>query len=167
MKRPLKRTTVTFGLSASVAALLAWAAASPNPDVRLPDYRQWTHVKSMVIHDPAHPLFKDFGGIHHVYANDRALPSVRGEKPSFPDGSQLVFVLYDIKNNGGAYVATDKKVTAVMVKGRNRFKATGGWAFQAWDPDGKPLVTDGGANCFACHRDGAAQTDYVFSRFEP
>ncbi|MDW8343000.1 MAG: cytochrome P460 family protein [Verrucomicrobiae bacterium] len=141
--------------------------AGANPDVALPDYRDWTHVKSMVIFDPSHPLHADFGGIHHVYANDVALPSTKTEKFPYPDGSALVFVLYDIKNANGAYVATDKKVTAVMIKDSKKYAATGGWAFQAWDPTGKALITDGGASCFACHRDQAAKTDYVFSRFEP
>jgi len=160
----------TWWLAAGATAALALtlgAAERGKPDVALPDYRSWTHVKSMVIFDPAHPLHKDFGGIHHVYANARALPSTKDNKFPYPDGSQLVFVLYDIKNADGAYVATDKKVTAVMVKNAARYKETGGWAFQAWDAKGKPLVTDGGASCFACHRDKAAQTDFAFSRFEP
>lgn len=102
--------------TAAALTLAAGAAERGKPDVALPDYRSWTHVKSLVIFDPAHPLHKDFGGIHHVYANARALPSARADKFPYPDGSQLVFVLYDIKNADGAYVATDKKVTALMVK---------------------------------------------------
>lgn len=167
----MKRWTM-IGTGVMVVAALGVMASragnsAPNPDVSLPDYRGWTHVKSMVIFDPAHPLYADFGGIHHVYANDRALPSTKSEKFPYPDGSALVFVLYDIKNVDGAYVATDKKVTAVMVKDSQKYADTGGWAFQAWDSAGKALITDGGASCFACHRDQAAKTDYVFSRFEP
>lgn len=150
-----------------VVMVVSAGSGGANPDVPLPDYRNWTHVKSMVIFDPAHPLHADFGGIHHVYANDLALPSTQTERFPFPDGSALVFVLYDIKNANGAYVATDKKVTAVMLKDSKKYSQTGGWAFQAWDPAGKALVTDGGVSCFACHRDQAAKTDYVFSRFEP
>jgi hypothetical protein len=164
----MKRVILALG-GLTAAALLAWAAeptAKPDPDVRLPNYRDWTHVKSMVIFDKAHPLYDAFGGIHHVYANAKALPSTQQEKFPYPDGSALVFVLYDIKNADGAYVATDKKVTAVMLKDAGKYKATGGWAFQAWDAAGETLVTDGGASCFACHRDNAAKTDFVFSRFE-
>ncbi|MCX8089621.1 MAG: cytochrome P460 family protein [Verrucomicrobiae bacterium] len=147
-------------------AIVAWAAEQARPNLKQPDYRRWTHVKTMVIFDPAHPLYNDFGGIHHVYANATALPSTQEQKFPFPDGSQLVFVLYDIKNVDGAYVAADKKLTAVMVKNSARFKDTGGWGFQAWDAQGRALVNDGGASCFACHRDKASKTDYVFSRFE-
>lgn len=166
---PMKLQTKCFIAAGATAALAlaVWAAEQARPDVKLPDYRQWTHVKTMVIFDPAHPLHKDFGGIHHVYANARALPSTQAEKFPYPDGSQLVFVLYDIKNANGAYVATDKKVTAVMIKDSAKYKDTGGWAFQAWDAQGRALVSDGGVSCFACHRDQAAKTDYVFSRFEP
>jgi len=164
----MKRKAHRFiAASATLAlALAVWAAGQARPDVKRPDYRQWTHVKTMVIFDPAHPLYKDFGGVHHVYANAKALPSTQAEEFPYPDGSQLVFVLYDVKDAGGAYVATDKKVTAVMVKNSANNKDTGGWAFQAWDARGQALVNDGGASCFACHRDQAAKTDYVFSRFE-
>jgi hypothetical protein len=35
-------------------------------------YRHWTHVKTMLI-EPGHPLYGSFGGIHHLYANDKAM----------------------------------------------------------------------------------------------
>lgn len=165
----MKRFIVSFAVLVAVA-LLTWAAeqpAKPDPAVKLPEYRNWTHLKSMVIFDSAHPLFNAFGGIHHVYANAKALPSTKQEKFPYADGSALVFVLYNIKNADGAYVATDKKITAVMHKDTGKYKDTGGWAFQAWDTAGKALVTDGGASCFACHKDSAGKTDFVFSRFEP
>lgn len=161
----MKKILLTItGLGA--VAFLAWAADQASPDVKLPKYRDWTHVKSMVIFDEKHPLYNPFGGMHHVYANGKAVPSTKEDKFPYADGSELVFVLYGIKNADGAYVATDKKVTAVMHKDAAKYKDTGGWAFQAWDATGKALVTDGGASCFACHKDNAAKTDFVFSRFE-
>ncbi len=171
MARSTKTIALGFYSAAmAVAGLLALAALAqeggPDPDVKLPDYREWTHVKSMVIFDEAHPLFNAFGGMHHVYANEKALAGTKAGGP-YPDGSALVFVLYDVENAGGAYQAAGKKVTAVMLKDSRRYKNTGGWAFQAWDPSGAPLVTDGGASCFACHANGASSTDYVFSRFVP
>ncbi len=150
-------------------ALLAAAVAKEgkaDPDLTLPDYREWVHVKSMVIFDESHPLYGSFGGMHHVYANKKALAGTKTGGP-YADGSTLVFVLYDIENAGGAYQTTAKKVTAVMIKDSRRYKDTGGWGFQAWNPSGKPLVTDGGVGCFGCHKSGASATDYVFSRFVP
>jgi hypothetical protein len=139
-------------------------AAGDVEQLTLPDYRQWTHVKSMVIFDPKHPLYNSFGGIHHIYVNGAGLKaSQTGGR--YPDGSQLVFVLYEAVNEQGAYVAGKKKVEAIMVKNRRRFAETGGWGFQAFNPETrKPLVknADVASACFNCH---AAQKDhdYVFS----
>ncbi len=165
------RTPAVLVLGGAVlAGPLALAALAgqgkANPDVTLPDYREWTHVKSMVIFGESHPLYNAFGGMHHVYANKKALAATKSGGP-YVDGSALVFVLYDIEDAGGAYQATQKKVTALMLKDSKGYKETGGWAFQAWNPSGEPLVTDGGASCFACHKNGASATDHVFSRLVP
>lgn len=161
------RSTLLYTAAAAAALSVAGAAGqgSPRPDIALPDYRDWTHVKSMVIFDPKHPLYDAFGGMHHVYANDKALPSTK-DKKSYPEGSALVFVLYEARNADGAYVAGSRKLEAVVLKDSRRFASTGGWGFQAWGADGKPLVTDGGESCFACHKAGASETDFIFSRFE-
>lgn len=158
-----------FYPAALVVSLLAAGAAtgqgSANPEIPFPDFDRWTHVKSMVIFDKKHPLYDSFGGVHHVYANDKALPSTREKKP-YADGSALAFVLYEAREADGAYVQGPRKLTAVVVKDSRRFGSTGGWGFQAWGADKKPLVTDGGESCFACHRSGASETDFIFSRFE-
>ncbi|RMG45782.1 MAG: cytochrome C [Acidobacteria bacterium] len=160
----------SIGCGIALAGLVVHTASAqsdrPNPSVQLPDYRNWTHLKSMVIFDESHHLYNAFGGMHHVYANDKALPASKTGGP-YPDGSALVFVLYDIENAGGAYQATEKKLTALMLKDSKRFASTGGWAFQAWNRDGQALVTDGGRSCYACHRNGAGDSDLVFSRFVP
>ena len=42
-------------------------------EVSYPDgYRNWHHVKSMII-NPGHPLHDAFGGIHHIYANEKSM----------------------------------------------------------------------------------------------
>lgn len=52
---------------------LALPAISAEPLVPYPEeYRGWHHVKTMVI-DEGHPLYEAFGGIHHIYANPKAL----------------------------------------------------------------------------------------------
>jgi hypothetical protein len=119
----------------------------------------------MIIHDPKHPLFESFGGMHHVYANEKAFPSTTTMTP-YPKGSVLVFVLYDVTEKDGAYIAGARKLTAVMEK-KGKYDKTGGWGFQAWGRDGKPMVYDGGVSCFGCHKDGAGTTDFVFSRYQP
>jgi hypothetical protein len=53
--------------------LPASAALAADPEVPYPTgYRDWHHVKSMLI-EQGHPLFDAFGGIHHLYANPAAL----------------------------------------------------------------------------------------------
>ena len=157
-------TSVLVALSTAVL-LGADKAPKPDPNIKLPDYRAWPHVKSMAIYDQKHPLFAAFGGLHHVYANEKAVPSTSALK-AYPEGSMLVFVLYELAEKDGAYSAGAKKITAVMEKS-GKYKDTGSWGFQAWGADGQPLVHDGGASCFACHQQGAATTDFVFSRHEP
>jgi hypothetical protein len=129
-------------LVASAGALILGAEKAPKPDpnLQLPEYRSWPHVKSMVIFDEKHPLFASFGGLHHVYANDKAFPST-GTLKAFPDGSVLVFVLFELAEKDGAYATGAKKLTAVMEKA-GKYKDTGGWGFQAWGADGKLRVLE-------------------------
>lgn len=46
-------------------------------------YRSWTHVKTAILH-PGHPLYEAFGGIHHVYANEKAAAVLRRGGNRFP-----------------------------------------------------------------------------------
>lgn len=128
-------------------------------------YRQWTHVKSMVIQQ-GHPLYDAFGGIHHIYANAQAMQGYRsGGK--FPDGAVIVFDLLEARSEGGALVEGQRKVVGVMVKDSRRYAQTGGWGFEGFKGDTRErVVTDAKSQCFDCH---AAQkaTDYVFSRYRP
>lgn len=149
--------------------LIAMTAAAPllasaGNDIAFPaDYRDWAHVKTLTLH-AAHPLADPFQGIHHVYANPRAVTGVKGG--SYPDGAKLVFDLLSVEESEQASSEGGRVLLAVMERDATRFAATGGWGFQAW-PKGQPgagLVKDGGAGCFACHA-GQAETHYVFSRW--
>ena len=74
-----------------LAATLVW---SGSPLVPYPEgYRDWTHVKSMVILE-GHALYDSFGGIHHIYANGKALKAMKDARP-YPDGSVLIFDLLE------------------------------------------------------------------------
>jgi hypothetical protein len=149
-------------LSAGGAARSAEERAVAFPE----GYRAWLHVKSMVIHEPRHPLFEAFGGIHHVYVNPVGAAAARAGGP-FPEGSVLVFDLLEARSEGGALVEGARKLLAVMRKESGR-AATGGWAFEAFR-EGRPdarLVSDARTQCFACHQAQQA-SDYVFSRVRP
>ena len=86
----MKKILISGVAAASLAALALSIALAATPEgVPYPaNYRQWTHVKSMVI-EPGHALHASFGGIHHLYANDAALKGYRDGR--FPDGAVIAF----------------------------------------------------------------------------
>ena len=146
---------------------LASVAVAAGDAVPYPEgYRQWQHVKSMVI-QPGHPLHAAFGGIHHLYANDKAMQGYRAGK--FPDGAVIVFDLLEGQTADHAIVEAKRKVLGVMHRDANKYAATGGWGFEGFVGDSKTerAVADKATTaCFACHI-GQKQSDYVFSRYRP
>ena len=97
----------------------------PYPD----GYRDWRHVKSMVI-QPGHPLHESFGGIHHLYANKKALEGYKTGK--FPDGSVIVFDLLEAPAADSAITEGARKVAGVMHKDAKKYAATGGWGYEGF-----------------------------------
>lgn len=130
--------------------------------VAFPDgYRNWTHVKSMVIQQ-GHPLYETFGGIHHVYANDKALKAMK-KGTAYPDGSVLVFDLLEAKADGSAITEGPRRILGVMQKSSRTYAETGGWGFEGFKGNSRDrLVTDAKTACFSCHA-SEKKTDYVFS----
>jgi len=144
-----------------IAATVAYAA---DPEVPYPaGYRDWYHVKSMVIEE-GHPLFGAFGGIHHIYANDKALEGYRSG--TFPDGAVIIFDLLEAVHDDNAITEGDRKVVGVMHKDSKKFAATGGWGFEGFgggDPANRVVGANAASACFGCHQPQKAQ-DYTFSR---
>lgn len=131
--------------------------------VAYPDgYRSWMHVKSMII-EPGHPLESPFQGIHHIYANDKAVEGYKIGR--FPNGSVIVFDLLNYESSDHTIVEGGRKLVGVMKKDDKAFKETKGWGFQAFRGDSmsERLVTDGGESCLACHM-AKKDSDFVFSR---
>jgi len=141
-----------------------FANEKTKAEVAYPDgYRQWTHIKSMVI-EKGHPLYESFGGIHHIYGNKKALDASKKGK-AFPDGSLLIFDLLEVKSADNAIVEGQRKVVGVMQKNSKKFKDTGGWGFEGFKGDTKErVVTDPKSACFNCH-EPQRQKDYVFSTY--
>ncbi len=141
----------------------AGAVAGESAVVAYPDgYRDWRHVKSMEL-KPGHALYDSFGGIHHIYANPKAVKGYRSGK--FPDGAVIVFDLLEAKHEGNALSEGNRKVVGVMVRDHKRFAATGGWGYEgfAGGDRGKRVVGAKAAEaCHACHVSQKA-TGYVFS----
>ena len=155
-------------LPAALGASLLVAVAAVAGDSSVPypvNYRNWDHVKSMLI-GKGHPLFDSFGGLHHIYANKAGREGYARGK--FPDGATLVFDLLSVAEADGAVTEGPRKVVGVMEKDRRRFAATGGWGFEAFEGDTrKQLVGDKAAEaCFACHQ-AQESKDFVFSAYRP
>lgn len=155
------------------AATLAVAAALalPQPaaaDAQVPypqGYRQWTHVKTMQIL-PGHPLFDAFGGVHHIYANAKAMQGYRSGR--FPEGAVIVFDLREARTEGAAVVAGPRKVVGVMHRDAKRWPGTGGWGFEGFKGEStteRAVGAEAKTACFGCHAPQKAR-DYVFSSFE-
>ena len=149
---------ILLGITAATVALAA------EPEVPYPaGYRDWHHVKSMVIEE-GHPLYGAFGGIHHLYANDKALEGYRSN--AFPDGAVIIFDLLEAVHDGNAVTEGARKVVGVMHKDAKKFAATGGWGFEGFgggDPANRVVGANAASACFACHQPQKAQ-DYTFSR---
>jgi hypothetical protein len=144
----------------SVAAVPALAEVPPVP---YPEgYRDWHHVKSMVIEE-GHALYDSFGGIHHIYANKKALEGYRAGR--FPDGAVIVFDLLEAVHADDTVTEGARKVVGVMHKDAAKYTDTGGWGFEGFavgDP-AKPVVGGQAASaCFGCHQP-LKDRDYVFS----
>lgn len=147
----------------SAAILVATSARADSP-VPYPDgYRNWKHVKSMAI-QPGHALYGSFGGIHHLYANQKALAGYKSG--TFPDGSVIIFDLLETQDADNAITEGKRKVVGVMHKDRRKFTATGGWGFEGFAGDSRTERAVG-ANaktaCFDCHAP-LKETDHVFSK---
>ena len=149
-------------------SLLALSTTATAADVSFPTgYRDWHHVKSMVI-GPGHGLYDAFGGIHHLYANAPAKIGYATGK--FPDGAVIVFDLLDTKSADSGIEEGPRKIVGVMQKDSKQFAATGGWGFEGFK-GGNPAeravpAADAAKACFECHQ-ARRENDYVFSTTRP
>lgn len=145
---------------------LAMSAPLPAQEAASVDYpkgyRQWTHVKSMVI-QAGHPLYDAFGGIHHLYANPKAEEGYR--KGKFPDGAVIVFDLLEARAADNTVQEGARKVVGVMHKNTRRYAATGGWGFEGFKGDStseRAVGKNAAEACFQCHT-ARKDNDFVFS----
>jgi hypothetical protein len=160
---------------AALAAIAADTASAPRPSpatapatgkfpVAYPaGYRDWTHVKSMIV-EPGHPLAGLVEGTHHLYANAAALRAYRGKRP-FADGAVIVLDLMATRHGDLAVLEGPRKAVIVMQKDSRRFALTNGWGYQVFggaDLRQPQLDAAGAASCHGCHA-AQATRDYVFS----
>lgn len=148
---------------AAFCAATSLVAMASSPPVPYPEgYRDWHHVKSMIIEE-GHPLYGAFGGIHHLYANDKAVEGYKNGR--FPDGAIITFDLIEAVHEGNTITEGDRKVLGVMYKDAQKYDSTGGWGFEGFgggDPSNRVVGENAASACFGCHAPQKAQ-DYVFS----
>ncbi len=152
----MQRFALTLAIALAAGPALAQEVPYPN------GYRDWHHAKTMVI-NPGHPLYDAFGGIHHLYANKRALEGYA--KGKFPDGAVIVFDLLEVKVADNAVTEGPRKVVGVMHKDAKKFAATGGWGFEGFKGDSRTeraVGANAAKACFECHTSQKGR-DYVFS----
>ena len=157
----MRKIVLIFALMVSTFITLAVADGNkvPYPE----SYRQWQHVKSMLI-QPGHPLENPFQGIHHIYANDEAVEGLKAGQ--YADGSVLAFDLLAYTEKDNTIQEGKRKLLGVMHKDSAKYSKTGGWGFEGFTGDSKTerLTSDGGQSCYGCHLP-QKESDYVFSRF--
>lgn len=158
-----KGLALLLATAVSVCVFSLWAQpddAAPFPK----QFRKWAHVKSVLV-GPQSAAFGSEGGIHHIYANEKALEGY--ETGKFPDGSVIVYDLLETKEIAGNTIEGPTRRVDVMVKQSQRYRATTGWGFMSF-PGGNPadgkLTVERQAACAACH---AKRNDHdsVFSEF--
>lgn len=149
----------------TLAATSLATLAQDNGSIPFPaGYRDWYQYHTTVNlqgHKPEGEI-----GIQNVYVNAVARAGLR--TGNFEDGAIFVVDRFSYKDEGNDTLKQDmRKVVAVMLRNRDRYKQTGGWGFQAFkggDPSA-PVVKDGGVACFACHVPHA-NNNFLFTRGE-
>ena len=151
----MKQLALAVALAATTSTALAADATVAYPQ----GYRDWNHIKSMVI-NKGHPLFDAVGGMHHIYANKKAIAGYKVNR--FADGSVIVFDLFEAVDKDNAVAEGKRKAVVVMSKDAKRFKATDGWGYEVFADKKGTLDAKGQADCHACHTPQKAK-DFVFS----
>jgi hypothetical protein len=129
------------------------------------DYRDWTHIKTAIIGPENHPSVR-FQGIHHIYANDKAMKGYTSGK--FPEGSIIVFDLLEAKVEANSdIIEGERKFIDVMIKDSQRYDSTGGWGFEEFSGNSlteRTILHLSKSKCFNCHAKKSSN-DFVFSSF--
>jgi hypothetical protein len=150
--------TAVFACSFSLCAQLNDTAPFPK------EFRKWAHVKTVLV-GPQSAAYATEGGIHHIYANEKALEGYDTGK--FPDGAVIVYDLLETKEIAGNTIEGLTRRIDVMIKDSERYRTTGGWEFVSF-PGGNPtsgkLTAERKAACSACHAT-RKDHDFVFSEF--
>jgi hypothetical protein len=161
----VKRTKLIVLNTFLLVTCSLYLPAKPNDLIPYPmGYRQWVHVMSALV-GPESPFFKNSGGIHHIYANDKAMEGYKSGR--FPDGSIIVADFLETQESKGITTEGPRRRIDVMLKDGNRYTETGGWGFEQFRGDSqidRMVTAEIAAKCFACHVT-QKEHDSVFSKY--
>ena len=171
MFAPMNNKKIKINVGVGICAILTLFVVPIEPGYNAEEgkidyplkYRNWHHIKTSLI-DEAHPLFEVFGGIHHIYANEKALQAIRSDS-EYDDGSVFVFdLLVAAAFNGGISEGKRRRLD-VMEKNRTKFASTGGWGFGSFRGSTRQRVDQNPVEkCYSCH-EPQVDKDYVFSDY--
>ena len=149
---------------AVAVASVGLVAAGPGPISYPRGFRAWAHVSSGLV-GPASPAAPKYEGVHHIYANAKALEGYRTGR--WPDGAAIVYDQWTALKPGGDSTAQgERKFIDVMVRDSQRFAATGGWGYTefAWPDRARVIaIEQNQPGCDGCHVQRAPGGDRVFS----
>ena len=153
-----KITVVGLSLLISTMAILA----TENTQVTYPkNYKEWTHIKTLII-KPEHPMGNIFHGIHHIYANNKAYEGYKSG--TFEDGSVIVLDFLNYADVNETISETSRIYVATMKKESKKYSKTYGWGYEAFKGNTeKKLVNDVDKMCVKCH-ESQVKNNYVFSK---
>src|SRR3954451_21879189 len=164
MEGPVKKMmalllgTIVSNVGSSRPAQLDTTSSFPK------EFRKWAHVKSVLV-GPQSAAFATEGGIHHIYANEKALEGY--DSGTFADGSVIVYDLLETKEVAGNIIEGQTRRVDVMVKESQLHASTTGWEFMSFagnDQINGKLTATRQATCAECHSQ-RKDHDSVFSEF--
>jgi hypothetical protein len=148
------------------AAMPPDVRADNTAEVPYPEgYRQWVRVKTAII-GPQSKAFKRFGGIHHIYANAKAMEGYKTGQ--FADGAILVFDVLETLEQQGVTEEGQRRFVDVMVKDAKRFADMGGWGYEEFNGNStteRTIKSLASTECFQCHKK-QEQSGFVFTKYQ-
>ncbi len=125
----MKTRRFTFAVLLAAFSFTAIAIAQ-RAGVDYPtNFRSWQHVKTGII-QPGHALDVTFGGIHHVYANTKAMAGLNSGE--YETGAVFVFDLLEYLESDFTISEAERRRIDVMQYDPDRFGDTGDWGYDSW-----------------------------------
>jgi hypothetical protein len=120
----IRRSALALLTLAVLSLTVLYAAES----VQYPEnFRRWVHVATGVIM-PGGQLPESEQGIHHVFANQKAIDSYASG--DFADGAIIVYELREAQQKNDVMSEGKRSRVDVMIKDPRLYASTGGWRFE-------------------------------------